>query len=58
VALVALRGLADLLFEVRPDDPAALASTLALLLAAGAAVCAVPAWRASRIDPARSLRAE
>jgi putative ABC transport system permease protein len=58
VALVALRGLAGLLFEVRPADPAALASTLALLLAAGAAACVVPAWRASRIDPARSLRAE
>jgi putative ABC transport system permease protein len=57
-ALAALRGMTDLLFEVRPDDRAALASTMALLLAAGAAACVVPAWRASRIDPARSLRAE
>ncbi len=46
-----------LLFDLQPD-PAALAATLALLLTAGAAACAVPAWRASRIDPARSLRAE
>ena len=57
-ALVALRGLTDLLFEVRPADPAALASTMALLLTAGAAACVAPAWRAARIDPATSLRAE
>jgi putative ABC transport system permease protein len=57
-ALVALRGMTGLLFEVTPADPAALASTLALLLAAGAVACVVPAWRASRIDPAQSLRAE
>ena len=57
-ALVALRGLAGLLFEVRPADPATLTAALALLVAAGAAACALPAWRASRIDPARSLRAE
>ena len=57
-ALVALRGLGGLLFEVRPADPAALAGALALLVAAGAAACALPAWRAARIDPARSLRAE
>ena len=57
-ALGALRGLGGLLFEVRPADPATLAAALALLVAAGAAACALPAWRASRIDPARSLRAE
>jgi len=57
-ALVALRGMTGLLFEVRPADPTALAGALALLLAAGAAACVVPAWRAARIDPARSLRAE
>ena len=57
-ALVALRGMAGLLFEVRPADPVAFAVALGVLLAAGAAACLVPAWRASRIDPARSLRAE
>jgi ABC-type antimicrobial peptide transport system permease subunit len=57
-ALVALRAAAGMLFEVTPTDPAALAATLAVLLAAGAAACVVPAWRAARIDPAASLRAE
>lgn len=57
-ALVVLRRVGDLLFEVQPADAASLAATLALLLSAGAAVCIVPAWRASRIDPARSLRAD
>jgi putative ABC transport system permease protein len=57
-ALVALRAATGLLFEVAPTDPTALAGALAVLLAAGAAACVVPAWRAARIDPARSLRAE
>jgi len=58
MALVVLRGMTGLLFEVRPADPAALAGALGLLVAAGAAACVVPAWRAARIDLARSLRAE
>ena len=57
-ALWALRGMTGLLFEVRPADPATLAGAVGLLLAAGAAACVVPAWRAARIDPANSLRAE
>jgi ABC-type antimicrobial peptide transport system permease subunit len=57
-ALVALRAAAGLLFEVAPTDPTALAGAFAVLLAGGAAACVVPAWRAARIDPARSLRAE
>jgi putative ABC transport system permease protein len=57
-ALVVLRRMADLLFEIQPADVASLSAMLALLLAAGCAVCVVPAWRASRIDPARSLRAD
>jgi ABC-type lipoprotein release transport system permease subunit len=55
---VALRGLTGLLFEVQPADPAALAVALGLLVAGGAAACVAPAWRAARIDPAVSLRAE
>ncbi|MGE0360740.1 MAG: ABC transporter permease [Vicinamibacterales bacterium] len=57
-ALAALQAATGLLFDVGPSDPAALAGTATLLLGAGAAACAVPAWRASRIDPAASLRAE
>ena len=58
VALVALRAMTGLLFEVRATDPAVLSGAAALLLVAGAAASVGPAWRASRIDPARSLRAE
>jgi putative ABC transport system permease protein len=58
VALVALRAMTGLLFEVRSADPTALTGAAGLLLVAGAAACVGPAWRASRIDPARSLRAE
>ena len=58
LSLAALRGASELLFEVEPTDPAALLATLAVLLVAGVAASAVPAWRASRIDPAASLRAE
>jgi putative ABC transport system permease protein len=57
-ALVALRGLTGLLFEVQPADPAALAAALGLLVVGGAAACVAPARRASRVDPAVSLRAE
>jgi putative ABC transport system permease protein len=57
-ALIALRAAAGMLFEITPADPAALAGTLAVLLAAGGAACVGPAWRAAGIDPAASLRAE
>lgn len=56
--LVVLRMMTSLLFEVRPADPAALACAAAVMLATGAVACALPAWRASKIDAARSLRAE
>jgi putative ABC transport system permease protein len=57
-ALGASRGLETLLFGVSRLDPVtygfvALLSTLVALAATG-----VPAWRASRVDPAITLRAE
>ena len=39
-------------------EPAAVAAAFVVLCAASLAACAVPAWRAGRVDPARSLRAE
>ncbi len=56
--LVVLRAMTSLLFDVRPADPATLTAAAALLLGTGVVACALPAWRASRIDAARSLRAE
>ena len=57
-SVFALRAMGELVFDVRPLDPASLAGALGALLVSGAAACLVPAWRAARIDPALALRAE
>ena len=58
VSLWASRFVATLLFGVEPRDPATLVGA-AIVLAAVAAVAAwLPAYRASRIDPAEVLRCE
>jgi predicted permease len=48
----------DLLYEIKPIDPAVYAAVAATLLAVAAFACIVPAWRASRLDPMQALRAE
>jgi putative cyclase len=48
----------DLLYEIKPLDPAVYAAVSAALLAVAAFACIVPAWRASRLDPMQALRAE
>ena len=57
-ALAVSRGLRSLLFQVKPNDAASLAAAAAAL--AGVAVLAAvgPAWRAARLDPAKTLREE
>ena len=45
-----------LLFETTPSDPLTLASVTALLLAVAVAASAVPARRATRIQPIEALR--
>jgi predicted permease len=57
-ALGGSRLLTSMLFEVRPSDPATLAGVAVLLLATAAGAAYIPARRATRIDPARALRAE
>lgn len=52
------RFVASLLFGVTTTDALSLASAAALLLAVGALASAVPAWRASQIDPVQTLKAE
>jgi putative ABC transport system permease protein len=52
------RAVATLLFGVSPLDLATYLGMLLLLLAVSGAACWLPAWRASRIDPAITLRAE
>ncbi|HEX8189504.1 MAG TPA: ABC transporter permease [Pyrinomonadaceae bacterium] len=51
-------ALVSLLFEVSRLDPAAYLGVVALLAAVSAAACWVPAWRAARVDPSITLRAE
>ena len=57
-SLEAGRLMRDLLYEIKPLDPAVFAAVSATLLAAAAFACIVPAWRASRLDPMQALRAE
>jgi ABC-type lipoprotein release transport system permease subunit len=57
-ALAGARLLTSMLFEIRPSDPTTLAAVAMLLLATAAAAAYIPARRATRIDPARALRAD
>jgi predicted permease len=50
------RLLGTLLFGVKPLDPWMSAASFALLLGCALAACAIPAWRASSVDPLESLR--
>ncbi|MGH9393128.1 MAG: FtsX-like permease family protein, partial [Terriglobales bacterium] len=55
-ALASGRLLASLLFGVNATDPSVVAAVCALLLAVGAIACALPARRATAIDPILALR--
>jgi len=58
LSLLLSRLLGSMLFGVAPWDPATFAAvTLVLVLTATLSI-AGPAWRATRIDPARALRGE
>ena len=56
VSLWASRFVAALLYGVEPRDPATLIGAIAVLTSVGALAGSLPAWRASRIDPAVVLR--
>ena len=58
VALAATRFLASLLYGVGATDPLTFAAVTALVLAVAITATALPAWRASRIDPIKSLRVD
>ncbi len=55
-SVVLARSLASLLYGVQAADPMALMASTLALLAAGMLAAFVPAWRASRVDPAKVLR--
>jgi putative ABC transport system permease protein len=53
-----VRLIHSMLYETRPLDPAVFGEVAITLLAVAAMACAVPAWRASRLDPVQALRTE
>ena len=56
VALGLTRLLGNLLYHVSPRDPLAFGVALAVMTIAALAACFLPAWRATRTDPAEALR--
>jgi predicted permease len=56
VALGLTRLLGNLLYKVSPRDPLAFGSAFVVMTLAALAACFLPAWRATRTDPARILR--
>ena len=56
-ALALTRLLGQLLYGVSPYDPLVFGSALGVMAITAISACLLPAWRASRTDPARVLRA-
>jgi len=54
--LLLTRLFGTLLFNVSPTNPLAFASAVAVMTITSVAACLLPAWRATRTDPARVLR--
>jgi putative ABC transport system permease protein len=57
-AFAASQAIAAMLFGVSPLDPVTYIGVVALLAGVAVIACGVPAWRAARVDPAITLRAE
>ncbi len=57
-ALALGRVVSSLIYGVRPTDPLTFATVAALLVAVGILATAVPAYRATRVEPIRTLRDE
>ena len=58
IAVLAMRRISTLLYHVAPvDTPSLIAAAVALVLTALAA-SAIPAWRATRLDPVTALRVQ
>jgi putative ABC transport system permease protein len=58
VALALGRVVSSLIYGVLPTDPLTFAAVALLLVAVGLVATAVPAYRATRVEPIRTLRDE
>lgn len=58
LAFLVARGLTMLLYQVEPWDPATFAGVLVVLVLTGLGASAIPAARATRVDPMVALSAE
>ncbi|MGB6830618.1 MAG: ADOP family duplicated permease, partial [Terracidiphilus sp.] len=56
VSALVMRLIAGMLFHTRPTDPLTFAGTAALLVAVSFVASSLPAWRAARLDPMKTLR--
>ena len=56
--IAAIAALEGLLVGPTSLDPATFVTSAVLFSLVAAAACAIPAWRATRIDPAVALRSE
>ena len=57
-ATFATQALATMLFGVSRLDPVTYLGVIALLTVTAGIACAIPAWRAARVDPVATLRAD
>jgi predicted permease len=57
-ALLAARAIQGLLFGVAPHDPATFGAVAIVMAVIGIGACWIPALRASRVDPAVTMRAQ
>jgi putative ABC transport system permease protein len=57
-AALLMRLIASMLYDIAPSDPVTFAIAPLLLFAVALAASAIPAVRASRLDPASVLKAE
>jgi predicted permease len=55
-ALMLTRLMGNLLYKVSPGDPLAFGFALLIMTIVALTACFLPAWRATRIDPAQALR--
>lgn len=58
LAAVLVRSMASLLFKVDQHDPRTFATVAAVVVGVGLLATLIPAWRATRVDPVETLRAD